>query len=115
MTVPTIDRDGEVGEVSVPRALSHYVQDRFPKMLLGTVLDEREGEHVVVPDREVFQLKTMAFAIDAKRHCYVDIYVSEEFNKKYYVNEPMRDKVNEDWVRKRAAWFFTYGRRDITK
>jgi hypothetical protein len=109
--IPTVDFEGEVGEVNVDERREYWVRSRLTGEL-STWVNEVDPPITANVKREVFRLKRLQFAVSKIKWASVSIYVSEDFLKE---KGPARDDAIDAWAKKFAPWFFTYGERTEDK
>lgn len=104
MIFPVLQRNGEIGEITVPGEGNRYIE-----------LSETDNGDVGAPTYRIsfYCKETLVFALDKKRECYVDIYISEAFAAQFI--SKARARVIQEHLAKYYAWIFTYGRRRIIK
>jgi hypothetical protein len=115
MIIPTIDKRGSLGEVVVPKRDSYYVKSTLGNLPFST---SDEDDIVTVPvQEEVFGLATFYFRVPwlddegvGDRTVVAWVYISTDFLPQYQPGA--RQAAINDWVHKRAAWFFSYGQRE---
>lgn len=67
-----------------------------------------EEPKLSLPKIEELYLKKFMFDLDEKRSCLVEIYIIEDL---FSVFREAKNEYIDSFVKDRAPWFFTYGKR----